>query len=205
MTRTDRLKHLAIIGALFALTTFCSSQAEAQTIDFTLATSSADGRSVTPRLTWATTPAAASCTASGATDWTGTKTPSGTVTLAPVTASRTFSIVCSWPGTTRAALAWTAPTTNADGSAYTNPNGYRIQYGTAADALNTSVYVSEPARTWTSPDLAPGNWFFGVRAVNTLGLEGALSNIVSKAATAGASQTRALELAIHVPGAPVLQ
>lgn len=205
MTRLDRLKHLAIIVCFFIVCALYSALSNAQTINMTLATTSADGRSVVPRLTWSVTPAPTSCTASGASDWTGSKPASGDVTLAAVTTSRTFSLVCNWAGVTRATLAWTAPTTNTDGSAYTNPNGYRIRYGTAADALNTSVYVTEPARTWESPNLAPGPWFFGVNAVNTLGLEGGLSNIVSKTATAGASQTRALELAIKFPGAPVLE
>jgi hypothetical protein len=80
-----------------------------------------------------------------------------------------------------------------------------VQYGRAADALFESVYVQDPARvSWSSPNLASGVWFFGVRAFTTLGLESPLSTVVSATASAGTSQTRALELAIRFPAAPVL-
>lgn len=196
------MKRAAFLAAaLLAL----AAPAFSQTLTFTLETSSADGKSVTPRLTWSTTPAAASCTASGATDWTGTKAAAGTQILAPVTSSKTFTLVCNWPGDLRATVNWVKVTTNADGSAYTNPGGYRVLYGPSASNLNQSAYIQDPnATSWQSPTLAAGAWYFGVLAYNDLGLEGAVSNVASKTLTAGASQTRALELTIRFPSAPVL-
>ncbi len=198
------LKKILIAASLLAI----ASLAQGQTLDFTLSASSSDGRTVVPRLTWSTTPAATTCTASGS--WSGSKAASGTQTLSGVTASQSYVLQCNWPGATIAVVNWTKPTTNTDGTAYTNPNGYRIQYGNtgATEAqLTQSVYLSEAQSvtpTWTSPTLAPGTWYFGVKAVNTLGLESALSNVASKAMTAGTNQNRTLELAIKVPGAPVI-
>lgn len=182
------------------------AHAQTPTLTFTLETSSPDGKSVVPRLTWQTTPAAQGCTASGATDWTGAKAASGTALLAAVTTSRTFGIACSWPGVTKAALTWVAPTQNTDGSAYTNPGGYRIVYGPACNNLPQSVYINDPAaRTWTSPDLAPATWWFAVIAFNTLGLESEPSDCKSKVLTAAQNQNRALELTIRFPNAPALE
>ncbi len=201
------MKSLKMLSALVLL---CCGVAQAQTLDFTLSASSSDGRTVVPRLTWTTTPVAASCTASGGTGWSGSKAASGTQTLAGVTASQSYVLQCNWPGVTIAVVNWTKPTLNTDGSAYTNPNGYRIQYGNTGPAetqLTQSVYLSEAQTatpSWTSPNLAPGLWYFGVKTVNTLGLESALSNVVSKTATAGVSRTVPLELTIKIPGAPVI-
>lgn len=192
-----------LLTALFLAAIASPAYSQTPQLTFTLETTTNNGQSVTPRLTWSTTPAAASCTAAGATDWTGTKAVSGTVLLAAVTSSKTFGIVCNWPGVNKAALAWIAPTTNTDGSALTDLSGYRIQYGTSAADLSTSAYQQTLATSWTSPDLAPGIWFFGVRAFNTLGLESPLSNIVSKSTTTGAAITGVpLQLTIKFPSPP---
>lgn len=195
---------LALIAAIVCFAAPAFSQTT-PALTFTLETSSTDGRTVVPRLTWSTTPAASTCAASGATDWTGTKAAAGTVVLAAVNASRTFSLVCTWPGVTIASLNWTAPTLNVDGTSYTNPGGYRVQWGRAANDLTESAYLNDPAaRTWTSPALAPGAWFFALRAFNALGLESDPTNVVTRTMTAPANQTRALELAIRFPRPPVL-
>lgn len=203
------MKNFIRALAFVALAAF-ASQAPAQTLDFTLSASSSDGKTVTPKLTWTTTPAATSCTATGGTGWAGSKADSGTATLAAVTTSQAYVLACSWPGVNKATVVWTKPTTNTDNSAYTNPNGYRVQYGNtgASEAnLTTSVYLSEAQTgtpSWTSPNLAAGTWYFGVKAVNTLGLESAISNIASKTMTADATQSRTLGLAITFPSSPVL-
>lgn len=200
-------KYMAIVAALFGLAGF-AFPAAAQTLDFTLSASSSDGKTVVPKLTWTTTPAATSCTASGDAAWTGSKAASGTVTLAGVTVSKTYTLVCNWPGVTKATLTWTEPTTNTDGSAYTDKNGYRIQWGNtgATEAqLDQTTYIPQSAgNTWQSGNLAAGTWYFGVKAVNSLGLESAISNIASKVMVAGANQSRSLALGVKFPGAPIM-
>jgi hypothetical protein len=190
------MKRLLLLAAL-AL----SSPIYSQSLTFTVETSTSGGAAVVPRLTWTTTPAAASCTASNG--WTGTKAATGTELLAAINATRSYTLTCTWPGVSTAVVNWNAPTQNTDGTAYTNPGGFRIQYGRSATALDTSAYVQDPAaRSWTSPQLAVGAWFFGVRAFNAQGLEGEISNVASKTMTAAATQTRTLEVAIKFPNAP---
>ncbi len=201
------MKRYLLLAAL-ALTSSISLAQAAPALTFSLQTSTSDGKTVVPKLTWSTTPAATSCTASGATDWTGTKAAAGTVTLAAVSATRTFSLVCNWPGVTVAAVSWVAPTQNVDDSPLTDLAGFRIMYGqTATEAgLDQSVYLQSPtATTWTSPALAAGQWYFGVKAFNSLGLEGPLSNIAGKTMTAAAQDQRSLALTIRFPKAPILQ
>jgi hypothetical protein len=201
-------RHPLLIASLL-LASLLGNFVHAQTppaLTFSLETTTPDGVQILPRLIWSTTPAATSCTASGSTAWTGTKPASGNVQLAAVAASQTYGISCNWPGVTVVALAWSAPTTNTDGSAYTNPGGYRVQWGASAADLDQSVYLQNPAaRSWTSGTLAAGTWHFGVRAFNTLGLESPLSNVVPKTTAANQNVSRTLELTVRYPSPPVLQ
>lgn len=186
---------------ILALALLLAAPAFSQTLTFTVETSTSGGTAVVPRLTWTTSPAAASCTASNG--WTGTKAAAGTEILPAINATKSYTLTCSWPGVNTAIVTWTAPTTNTDGSALTDLAGFRMQYGSSATGLDQSVYLQNPAlRTWTSPALAAGTWFFGARAFNAAGLESDLSNVASKVLTAAASQVRTLEVAIKFPNPP---
>ncbi|HVJ23311.1 MAG TPA: hypothetical protein VM756_05170 [Burkholderiales bacterium] len=190
------MKRLLLAAALLL-----AAPAFSQTLTFTVESTTSGGTAVVPRLTWTTSPAGATCTASNG--WTGTKAASGTELLPAISATRSYTLACVWPGIQTAIVNWTAPTTNTDGTAYTNPGGFRIQYGRTATALDTSAYLQDPAvRTWTSPTLATGAWFFGVRAFNALGLESEISNVATKMMTASSTQTRTLEVAIRFPNPP---
>lgn len=194
-------KILAVLAALLVSGAALAQAAPSMTLTLQT-TTGADKKSVVPSLTWATVPAATSCTASGG--WSGTKTASGTLALPAVSVTTSYALLCNWPGVTKAVVTWTAPTTNVDGSPLTNLQGYRVQYGrTNTEAgLDTSVYTENLLTTWTSPDLAPGAWYFGIKAYNSLGLESALSNIATKTTTAAATDSRSLELAIKIPSPP---
>lgn len=198
------MRSTKLLGALVSLALLaCSGPSFAQ-LTFTVETSTTNGQTVTPKLTWATSPAATSCTASGATDWTGTKSASGTVTLAAINATRSYSLSCAWAGKSTVELNWTAPTTFSNGTPLTpatDLGGYRIQYGSTAAALTESFYLQEPgALKWTSPTLAPGEWFFTVRAYTPSGLESAQAlPIVSSTTRAGDVQTRTLEVVVRFP------
>lgn len=190
------MKRLLLVAALLL-----AAPAFSQTLTFTVESTTSGGTAVVPRLTWTTSPAGATCTASNG--WTGTKAAAGTELLAAINATKSYTLTCAWPGIQTAIVSWTAPTLNTDGSAYTDPGGYRVQYGRTAASLDQSVYIQDPAaRTWTSPTLAVGSWAFGVRAYNALGLESEISNVASKVMTASASQTRTLEVAIKFPNPP---
>ncbi|MFO7304801.1 MAG: putative Ig domain-containing protein [Gammaproteobacteria bacterium] len=90
-----------------------------------------------------------------------------------------ISVVQSSSGT--ATLSWTPPTRNTDGTPLTNLAGYRIYYGTSANALTRQIQVANPGlSTYVISDLSRGTWYFAVRAYNTAGVESDSSNVVSK-------------------------
>jgi hypothetical protein len=85
------------------------------------------------------------------------------------------------PATGTATLIWTPPTENTDGSPLTNLAGYRVHYGTSAAALTETIDVADAsATTYVVGDLTPGTYYFAVSAYNSLGLEGAWSNVENK-------------------------
>jgi len=97
-----------------------------------------------------------------------------TTSLAP------FAITVNQIATGKASLSWMAPTQNTDGSALTNLSGFRIYYGTNANALNQSILVSNASiSTYLVENLSPATWYFAVKAVAG-GVESDLSNVASK-------------------------
>lgn len=89
----------------------------------------------------------------------------------------TFSVGTSG----RAVLSWTPPTTNTDGSALTNLSGYRLHYGTSATAMTQTVQLATPGlSSHTVTNLAPGTYYFAVRAYTSGDTESSNSNVVSK-------------------------
>jgi hypothetical protein len=96
-------------------------------------------------------------------------------------------------------MSWDAPTTNTDGTPLTDLASFKIIYGTAATALTQTGTAPASALTWQSPQLAVGNWFFAVRAVNQPGIESDNSNVAQKVITADATQSRTQTLGFLVP------
>lgn len=82
------------------------------------------------------------------------------------------------PPVREARLSWTPPTRNTDGTALANLSGYRIHYGTSATALSQTIQVGAVS-TYTVTNLAPGTYYFAVRAI-TSNSESDLSNTISK-------------------------
>jgi hypothetical protein len=172
-------KYLAYI-VLAAMGSVAFTDARAQ-VTLSVSPTSADVRA-TPVLTWSA-PTGSVCTASEG--WTGSKASSGTQTLLAINETTKFVLSCvtaagtEKPGT--AIVSWTAPTTNSDGTAYLNPGGYRMVWGKSTTSLDQTTYLQDPAvRTWTSPALPYGTWYFGVITFNAAGIESNVSNIASK-------------------------
>ena len=194
---------------VFALSLLACVSIHAQTAptgSLTLATRVNANGTLTPTLTWSTTPAATSCTATGDSAWAGTKAASGTQTLAdfPVSTPKAYALVCTWPSNTSALLTWTPPTENTDGTALTNLAGYRISYGVTATALTQTVQIANPsASSHTINNLATGTWHFGIKAYTTQGSESALSNVVSRTVAPPVEWTQST--GVKVPRAPVLE
>lgn len=119
----------------------------------------------------------------------GTPSASGTTTGIVISVSDgtnsvslpAFSIAANSVTLGSASLSWVAPTQNTDGSSLTDLAGYRIVYGTSASALNQTVELSNPSLTsYVVDQLAPGTWYFAVKAYTAAGAESSLSNVASK-------------------------
>lgn len=81
-----------------------------------------------------------------------------------------------------ATLTWAKPTHNTDGSPLTNLAGYVVRYGTSAAALNGQISIGSPNSTDVEiSNLAKGNWYFEVAAINSANVESQFSTLASKA------------------------
>jgi hypothetical protein len=78
-------------------------------------------------------------------------------------------------------LSWTPPTRNTNGSSLTNLAGYRILYGNSPSGLTQQVQLANPGTaSYVLQNLAPGTYYFGVRAYTAAGTESALSNVATR-------------------------
>jgi len=86
------------------------------------------------------------------------------------------------PAAGSATLSWAKPTQNTDGSPLTNLAGYVVRYGTSAAALSSQVSIGSANSTDVEiSNLAKGNWYFEVAAINTSNVESQFSALASKA------------------------
>jgi hypothetical protein len=92
-----------------------------------------------------------------------------------------FSITVVATATGSATLTWNPPTQNTDGSTLNNLAGYKVYWGTSQGNYTNSVTVNSPGlATYVVDQLTPATWYFAVSAINTVGVESALSNVASK-------------------------
>src|ERR1700747_3214833 len=79
-----------------------------------------------------------------------------------------------------ATLSWNPVKTDSSGKTLTNVAGYKIYYGTSANAMHIVVVLKNPSQTtYVVKDLHPGTWYFAVSAYTTSGTEGSFSNVAS--------------------------
>lgn len=207
------MKEHRIVGALcLGLALLCiTGVARAQSPDVTFAisaTSQGPGKAV-PTLTWSsTTPAPTSCAASGDAAWTGAKAASGVLALPAVTSNKNYVMACTFAADTQAIVSWSPPTTNTDGSPLTDLASYNVYWNSGDPSLVTApsgkVRSVAPAITPTTTviNLAAGNWYFAVTAINSMGVESAISNIATKAIGAPSVVTK--NAALVFPGTVVI-
>jgi hypothetical protein len=73
------------------------------------------------------------------------------------------------------------PTQNTDGTTLTNLAGYRIVYGVSASQLTQTIQVTNAGMSsYVVENLAPGTYYFAIRAYTSSGAESADSNVVAK-------------------------
>jgi putative Ig domain-containing protein len=93
---------------------------------------------------------------------TSTKLPQFAITVAAAAAPSTQSVT----------LNWAPPTTNTDGTALTNLNGYRILYGTQPGVYTQTVTLTSAGITsYTIDNLQSGKYYVVMVAVNSSGAE----------------------------------
>jgi hypothetical protein len=79
-----------------------------------------------------------------------------------------------------ATLSWIPPTENTNGSPLSNLAGYHIYYGTSQSSLSHVVNVTNPGLTaYVLSDLPAATWYFAMSSVNSSGIEGPRSAVVS--------------------------
>lgn len=168
------------------------------TVTLALEISSSANGAVTPKATWSTTPAADSCTASGA--WTGSKAAAGSETEDPVSKSAVYTLTCSW-SVSQAKLTWTLPTQNTDGGSLTDLAGTRIFYSSDKATTIQSVDIPLPGTTKTITGLAAGVWSFTAKAHTSSGVESVATTPV-QLTTGTATTSKSVSLAVNIPNPP---
>src|SRR6185312_3195049 len=92
-----------------------------------------------------------------------------------------FSITVADVSSGAASLMWIPPTQNTDGSTLTNLAGYRIVYGASATQLTQTIQLGNAGMSaYVVENLAPGTYYFAVRAYTSSGAESADSNVIAK-------------------------
>ena len=92
-----------------------------------------------------------------------------------------FKIAVTRPVIGHAALSWTKPTRNTDGTPLTNLAGFHVHYGLSVTALNQVVTVASPNAGGASiENLTGGKWYFAMSSYTNAGVEGVTSTPVSK-------------------------
>jgi hypothetical protein len=80
-----------------------------------------------------------------------------------------------------AALSWTPPTENVDGSALVNLAGYRLYYGSSAEQLDQVIEIKNPGvADYVIDNLNAGKYYFAIKAFSSNGAESTQSAVASK-------------------------
>ena len=97
------------------------------------------------------------------------------------TALAPFAITVADASNGAASLTWMPPTQNTDGTTLTNLAGYRIVYGVSASQLTQTIQLTNAGMSsYLVENLAPGTYYFAIRAYTSSGAESAHSNVVAK-------------------------
>lgn len=199
MTRNMTQRFFAAVVLLWALFVIAPT-AFAQSITLESSVYQANGEA-TPTLSWSTSPAADSCTATGS--WSGEKPGAGTEEQPTITSSATYNLACVW-NMDSATLSWTPPTENTDGSAYVDAKGYAIHYGSSSGDYSNVIEIDDPSvTTYIVEGLPAGEWFFVAGAVNQRDVESDPSNEASKVITGTEQQEETVGITVNAMPNPV--
>jgi hypothetical protein len=76
-------------------------------------------------------------------------------------------------------LTWQAPSENTDETPLADLAGFHLYWGTDPDEPSHSVTVGTNTSSYQFSGLSPGLYYFSTTAVNTQGMESALSDVVA--------------------------
>jgi hypothetical protein len=168
------------------------------------ATASSTIAPATVTLTW-TANEVGTCTATGG--WSGSKSPTGgTQNISNVLGSTTYGLDCS-TATGTVTVAWTAPTTNVDGSPLTNLAGFKIYRSTSTSTVQSStpIILAEPLATmFVISGLSAGSHYFALKAYNSAGVESVFTGNVTKVVTTATVSSSASVTLEQRPSPPTL-
>ncbi|MEM7401021.1 MAG: hypothetical protein AAF304_03620 [Pseudomonadota bacterium] len=135
-----------------------------------------------------------SCSATGG--WTTSTATSDSESTGALNATTTFSITCTGAGGIAtdsitieviqvgvgiADLSWTPPTTNEDGTALLDLDGYNVYQGASPNQLSIIDTIQNiGVLTYRIENLLPGTYYFSVTAIDSTGNESVVPNPVSK-------------------------
>lgn len=137
---------------------------------------------VTTTTTASTSSGTTTTTTTTSTDTTatsGTTTTSGTTSTGTTTTTTTTTTT---PKTYNASVSWTVPSTRADGTPLSvgELSGYEVYYTNDSGSVSASVPVSGGSTaSAVVSNLASGNYYFSISAVDSTGLKSALSTVAS--------------------------
>jgi hypothetical protein len=140
------------------------------------------------RLIWSVDNATA-CEASGG--WSGSQPLSGEFFTGSLARTTTYSLSCDGAGGGNAIasvtvevldrmLRWQAPQENVDGTPLTDLAGYVVYWGQQSRSYDGSYRIDDPDVTEWEADIAPGEYFFALTALDSEGNESGYSNEVRK-------------------------
>jgi Putative Ig domain len=91
-----------------------------------------------------------------------------------------FTVAVNQMSAGNAAIDWTAPTENTDGTVLTNLAGYNVRYGTSPDNLTQVVKLANPGLTsYVVDNLSAGKWYFAISSYASNGTESSNSGVVA--------------------------
>jgi hypothetical protein len=91
-----------------------------------------------------------------------------------------LTVTAPIPATGSASLRWQPPTQRVDGTPLTSIGGYKLYYGLNQSNLDQVINLGNSVTEYQVNNLAQGTWYFGVSAVDSVGVESGLSGMVSK-------------------------
>ena len=97
------------------------------------------------------------------------------------TSMRAFSIAVTQASLGSATLTLLAPSTNTDGSAFTDLTAFKLYFGTSQGSYPNEIWIGNPGISdYVVENLAPATYYFVATAINSSGMESSYSNEVSR-------------------------